>query len=79
MAIGIQATEAAPQAEPTDRSVMETPSAAVTSEASHDLTLSTENLTAIAATNTTIDGAPGYPARPVVGGEYPPIAVIREW
>jgi carboxymethylenebutenolidase len=38
-----------------------------------------ENLSAITARNTTIDGTPGYLARPAAEGDYPAVVMIHEW
>jgi carboxymethylenebutenolidase len=38
-----------------------------------------ENLTAITADRTTVDGTPGYLARPADDGTYPAVVVIHEW
>ncbi|WP_380674852.1 dienelactone hydrolase family protein [Salinigranum sp. GCM10025319] len=40
---------------------------------------SAENLSAITATETTIDGTPGYLARPADDGTYPAVVMIHEW
>lgn len=40
---------------------------------------SAENLSAITATRTTIDGTPGYLARPADNGTYPAVVMIHEW
>lgn len=40
---------------------------------------SAENLSAITARNTTINGTPGYLARPADNGTYPAVVVIHEW
>ena len=40
---------------------------------------SAENLSAITATETTIDGTPGYLARPADNGTYPAVVMIHEW
>ncbi|WP_254280282.1 dienelactone hydrolase family protein [Haloarcula marina] len=40
---------------------------------------SAENLSAITASNTTINGTPGYLARPAAEGEYPAVVMIHEW
>jgi carboxymethylenebutenolidase len=50
----------------------------VTSGSNADI-FGAENLTAITATNTTIDGTPGYLARPADDGEYPSVVMIHEW
>lgn len=51
---------------------------AVTSGSNADI-FSAENLTAITSRNTTINGTPGYLARPADGGEYPSVIMIHEW
>jgi len=38
-----------------------------------------ENLSAITTERTTIDGTPGYLARPAAEGEYPAVVMIHEW
>jgi carboxymethylenebutenolidase len=38
-----------------------------------------ENLAPITAANTTIDGTPGYLARPAADGTYPAVVLIHEW
>ncbi|MFB6102175.1 MAG: dienelactone hydrolase family protein [Haloplanus sp.] len=38
-----------------------------------------ENLSAITTTETTIDGTPGYLARPADNGTYPAVVMIHEW
>jgi len=38
-----------------------------------------ENLSAITTERTTIDGTPGYLARPADDGEYPAVVMIHEW
>ncbi|MFD1632364.1 dienelactone hydrolase family protein [Haloplanus ruber] len=38
-----------------------------------------ENLSAITSERTTIDGTPGYLARPADDGEYPAVVMIHEW
>jgi len=38
-----------------------------------------ENLSAITTERTTIDGTPGYLARPADDGEYPAVLMIHEW
>jgi carboxymethylenebutenolidase len=38
-----------------------------------------ENLSAITSTRTTIDGTPGYLARPADNGTYPAVVMIHEW
>ena len=38
-----------------------------------------ENLSAITTERTTIDGTPGYLARPAAEGEYPSVVMIHEW
>ncbi|WP_137285536.1 dienelactone hydrolase family protein [Halorussus salinisoli] len=50
----------------------------VTSGSNADI-FSAENLMAITAKNTTIDGTPGYLARPADDGEYPSVIMIHEW
>ncbi|WP_152040720.1 dienelactone hydrolase family protein [Salinigranum salinum] len=40
---------------------------------------SAENLSAITAERTTIDGTPGYLARPADDGTYPAVIMIHEW
>lgn len=50
----------------------------VTSGSNADI-FSAENLMAITATNTTINGTPGYLARPADDGEYPSVVMIHEW
>jgi carboxymethylenebutenolidase len=40
---------------------------------------SAENLSAITAEETTIDGTPGYLARPADNGTYPAVVMIHEW
>jgi carboxymethylenebutenolidase len=50
----------------------------VTSEANADI-FDAENLSAITARNTTINGTPGYLARPADDGEYPAVVMIHEW
>ena len=40
---------------------------------------SAENLSAITAERTTIDGTPGYLARPADDGTYPAVVMIHEW
>ena len=40
---------------------------------------SAENLSAITATRTSIDGTPGYLARPAADGNYPAVVMIHEW
>jgi carboxymethylenebutenolidase len=40
---------------------------------------SAENLSAITAERTTIDGTPGYLARPADDGTYPAVVLIHEW
>jgi carboxymethylenebutenolidase len=48
------------------------------SEANAEI-FSAENLSAITAENTTIDGTPGYLARPADDGTYPAVVMIHEW
>lgn len=50
----------------------------VTSGSNADI-FSAENLVPITARNTTIDGTPGYLARPAAEGEYPSVIMIHEW
>jgi len=50
----------------------------VTSGSNADI-FSGENLMAITATNTTINGTPGYLARPADDGKYPSVIMIHEW
>jgi carboxymethylenebutenolidase len=38
-----------------------------------------ENLSAITARNATINGTPGYLARPAAEGDYPAVVMIHEW
>ena len=38
-----------------------------------------ENLSAITTSRTTIDGTPGYLARPAADGTYPAVVMIHEW
>jgi carboxymethylenebutenolidase len=40
---------------------------------------SAENLSAITAARTTLDGTPGYLARPADNGTYPAVVMIHEW
>ncbi|WP_251341425.1 dienelactone hydrolase family protein [Haloplanus halophilus] len=51
---------------------------AVTSGGNADV-FDAENLSAITSTRTTIDGTPGYLARPADDGTYPAVVVIHEW
>lgn len=51
---------------------------AVVSGSNADI-FSAENLTAITSQNTTINGTPGYLARPADDGEYPSVILIHEW
>ncbi|MDG5775471.1 dienelactone hydrolase family protein [Haloarculaceae archaeon H-GB2-1] len=51
---------------------------AVTSGSNADI-FSAENLSAVTARNTTINGTPGYLVRPADDGEYPAVVVIHEW
>ncbi|WP_135823675.1 dienelactone hydrolase family protein [Halorussus ruber] len=50
----------------------------VTSGSNADI-FSAENLAPITAKNTTINGTPGYLARPADDGEYPSVVMIHEW
>ncbi|MFC4550967.1 MULTISPECIES: dienelactone hydrolase family protein [Halorussus] len=50
----------------------------VTSGSNADI-FSAENLVPITARNTTINGTPGYLARPAAEGEYPSVIMIHEW
>ncbi|MDS0276988.1 dienelactone hydrolase family protein [Halomicroarcula sp. S1AR25-4] len=50
----------------------------VTSDSNAEI-FGAENLSAITATNTTINGTPGYLARPADNGTYPAVVVIHEW
>ncbi|WP_435067600.1 dienelactone hydrolase family protein [Haloplanus sp. C73] len=50
----------------------------VTSGANADI-FSAENLSAVRTSRTTIDGTPGYLARPDDNGTYPSVVVIHEW
>jgi len=51
---------------------------AVTSGGNADI-FDAENLSAITSTRTTIDGTPGYLARPADNGTYPAVVMIHEW
>jgi carboxymethylenebutenolidase len=51
---------------------------AVTSGGNAEI-FSAENLSAITTTETTIDGTPGYLARPADDGTYPAVVMIHEW
>jgi carboxymethylenebutenolidase len=51
---------------------------AVTSGGNADI-FDAENLSAITSERTTIDGTPGYLARPADDGEYPAVVMIHEW
>ncbi|GAB3326457.1 dienelactone hydrolase family protein [Haloplanus salinarum] len=51
---------------------------AVTSGGNADI-FDAENLSAITSERTTVDGTPGYLARPADDGEYPAVVMIHEW